>query len=207
MEIHWCLKGMQKRSNFGDTQVREVLGRRGIQSEWNRVNGSMPLDQAIVASQAALSEGALDRHVNAYRTLVVPTPYISLSAGCVEFAGLASAGVRYPALATALRFATDGWTVDGYIFRCWVITAPQVSASIPGLADEVRDLNAYPYFNRYHSQGEITAKLHVPHRQIQSVQKVDNTGRPIPFHRGTPTLRNRNFVDPASLSNLVGEIT
>lgn len=208
MQINWCLKGISSRPGFGDAEALAVLSDFGIQSSWLLNNGSLPLAQATVASQNALSLPALEDHVNNFYAVAGHTPYISLSAGCREFAGIGAAATHYPAHETATDFATDYGRVEGYIFRCWVVTTPQVSAAIPGLADEVRDLNLFRKFTHFHDEGEIAAKLLVPRRQIQSVRKVDVRGQRIAIAgHGTLLVRNPHFVQPQTVSNLIPELS
>ena len=109
-------------------------------------NANVSLADANIDSQAALSLAALDDHVNDFGAVNPYSPYISLSAGCREYVDENSPSARYPALGTALNFATDFGRRPGYVFRCWVVTAPQVAASLPGFADEIRDLNLFPGF-------------------------------------------------------------
>src|SRR5581483_7371106 len=122
MQINWCYKGISEGVTFGDAEASAVLSDTGIVSVWMRTNRSLALDVANVASQDALSPNALDDHVNAYALVSRTTPYISLSSGCIEFAGPNTVPPKYAALRTALDFATDGGRTSGYVFRCWVIT-------------------------------------------------------------------------------------
>jgi hypothetical protein len=207
MQINWCLKGIPRRDSFGDAEALAVLSDNGIQSSWLFNNGSLPLSQATVVSQDVLSISALDNHVNNFASVAGQTAYISLSAGCWEFAGAHVPARRYPALMTAVDFATNYGTNEGYIFRCWVVTAPQISAAIPGLADEVRDLNLFSSFTYFHNEGEVAAKLLVPRRQIQWVYKVDRSGQPSPIgNTGSPSVTNSDFINPETVSNIIPEL-
>jgi len=75
-----------------------------------------------------------------------------------------------------------------------------------GVADEVRDLNLFSGFYRYHSEGEIAAKVIVPRHQIQWVMKVANDCTPLsvswPSGYGS-TFVNPEFVGAAAVSNVV----
>ncbi len=208
MQIHWCLKGIAGDGSFGDNAAWAVMTESGILSNWMRNNPNLPSSQANKISQQSLSLPALDDHVNDYDSVKTQTPYISLSAGCREFAGAYQAPTTYPAFRTALEFATKWGTVPGYIYRCWVVVAPQIAADAPGLADEVRDLNLYADFYNYHREGEITAKLVVPVRQIQWVQKVGPDLKPLAFGGASHTKARSNpqFRRPQSVSNLIPEI-
>lgn len=208
MQINWCLKGIAGGGGFGDVEALEVMTSTGILSNWMRTHTTAALGAANVDAQAALSLAALDDHVNDYGAVGATTPYISLSAGCREYAGPSLPTQVYPAYRTALEFATTWGATFGYIYRCWVVTAPQVAADIPGVADEVRDLNLFGDFYSYHTEGEIAAKLVVPVRQIQCVQKVDANLQLAGWHdgHGANARMNPRFRRPETISNLIPEL-
>lgn len=209
MLIHWCYKGIPEQPGFGDHEALDVLSHTGIQSAWMLANAHTALERANVAAQAALNVAALDDHVNDFGSIHTASPYISLSAGCREFVSPDLPSARYPALRTALAFATNFGDQPGYVFRCWVVTAPQIAASLPGLADEIRDLNLFPGSTEFHHEGEIAAKLVVPRQQVQWVLKVDEDRRAVPlagYHRAR-AHRNPEFVAPRTVSNLIPEIS
>ena len=211
MQINWCFKGIQENGAFGDAEASAVLSATGILSTWMLANQALPLAQANIDSQNALNASALDDHVNWYSSVAAHTPYISLSAGCMEYVGDSSAPIKYTALRTALDFATDGGTTSGYVFRCWVITCLKHAAELPGLAEEIRDLNLFANFYTYHIEGEVTAKLVVPRRQVQWVLKVGPNLRPIAAswanaRPGMRALRNPDFVWPDRVSNVIEAI-
>lgn len=208
MQINWCLKGIRSGAGFGDAEALSVLSTVGIQSNWMRANAGMTVAQANIASQSVLNLVALDNHVNDYGAVGGSTPYISLSAGCREFVGASIPTRTYPAYRTALEFATYWGTTIGYIYRCWVVTAPQVAADLPGIADEVRDLNLFADFYQYHFEGEVAAKLVVPVRQIQWVQKVGANLQPMNWldGHGPRARKNPNFRQPRTVSNLIPEL-
>ena len=207
MLINWCLKGIPSGPHFGDNEAEDTMKTSGILSNWMRFHSGWQVDQANAPAQSALNIAALDNHVNNYVSVQQTTPYISLSAGCQEYLGTATPSVRYKAYTTALEFATNSGRVDGYIYRCWVITAPQVAAELPSIADEVRDLNLFPHFNPYHVEGEIAAKLLVPVAQIQCVLKVSSKSAPLAWtgHRKA-LLMNPSFKNPQTISNLIPEL-
>lgn len=209
MLINWCLKGIRGGSGFKDAEALSVLMVTGIQSNWMHANAHMTVAAANVAAQSALNLAALDDHVNDYGAVGGTTPYISLSAGCREFVRKAGPPTTYPAYRTALEFATEWGTTIGYIYRCWVVTAPQVAADLPGIADEVRDLNLFAHFYQYHCEGEIAAKLLVPVKQIQWVQKVGSNLRPMNWSdgHGPHARRNPHFRRPQTVSNLIPELS
>jgi hypothetical protein len=207
------MKGIAETPTFGDADARGILQSTGILSAWMRSQAGQPLAAANVAGQMALSAAALDDHVNDYGSVGATTPYISLSTGCWE--NLTTGPPHhdplpprhYPAWATAQKFATLWGSTSGYIFRCWVVVAPDVAAELPGLADEVRDLNIFHDFWNYHREGEVTAKLYVPHRQVQLAVKVDDRGIPTTWDDGHHAMRlNTGFTPPERVGNILREI-
>jgi hypothetical protein len=215
MLIQWCLKGIpeiaatSKVDGFGDIEALNVLT-SGLQSQWLRSTSASSLLPGLPNAVRQLSNAALDNHVNNYAAVKHNTPYVSLSAGVIlpapHFGGVS---VR-PAWQTALDFATSGGKTSGYIFRCWCIVAPKAIASLPAVADEVRDLNIFRRFWIFHDEGEIAAKLFVPSRQIECVQKVNSDLTPcnfkLPGRRG-PRIDNGTFVDPHDISNLLEAVS
>jgi hypothetical protein len=205
MKIHWCYKGIAGHAGFGDAEAENVLTRTGIQSNWLRANAALPSADANILAQDALSPGALDDHVNAYSLVAGNTPYISLSAGCYEYANPYTAPHRIPAIRTALGFATQDGTTNGYIFRLWAVTAPQPAPEVLGVADEIRNIHMFPDFYQFHDEGEIAAKILVPRRHIELVIKVaaDGTLLPAAWSGGGTSFVNRDFVAPATIANLI----
>ncbi|MGB9368250.1 MAG: hypothetical protein WCE79_19785 [Xanthobacteraceae bacterium] len=173
-------------------------------------NAALSAQQANIDSQAALSAGALDDHVNNYARVGGRTPYISLSSGCIEYAGSTKPPLRYPAIRTALRFATKRGRQSGYVFKCWVLTGLKPAAELPGFAEEVRDLNVFAGFYAFHQQGEVTAKIMVPRRQVAWVIKFGPDLRPAAASWSVPGsdyLRNADFVWPDRVSNVIEVIS
>lgn len=207
------MKGIAENPTFGDAEALAILDSTGILSAWMRSQAAQPLGAANIASQTALSAAALDDHVNDYGSVGATTPYISLSTGCWENVTTGPPGhtplppLHYPAWATAQKFATDWGSTCGYIFRCWVVVAPDIAAELPGLADEVRDLNIFHDLWLYHHEGEVTAKLYVPRRQVQLAIKVDDKGSPTVWADGHHPMRlNAGFVPPERVGNILREI-
>ncbi len=147
MIIQWCLKGVPfDQSHFNDGVVQAILGGEGITSAWLR-NATSPLTNLPAGSQGVLSDTALDDHVHNWGAVWHSTPYISLSAGCVERVAR-GVTVRHSAMRTALTFATNNATHAGYVFLCWVQVSPKPAAELPGFGEEVRNLNIYRVVSR-----------------------------------------------------------
>jgi hypothetical protein len=195
MLIQWCLKGIPESSGFNSVHAKQTLS-QGMQSMWIVQNGSIPMSGALQAAQQALSNVALDNHVNNYAAVRTITPYISLSAGSVVPRPSGGVSVR-PAWRTALDFATRGGQSSGFVFRCWTIVSPKPSATLLNISDEVRELNVFRQFWIFHNEGEVAAKLLIPCRQIEWVQKFDRRLRRI------DSWTNQDFVDPEQICNLV----
>lgn len=208
MQVNWCYKGIAESASFDDTMAANVVTQTGLLSSWMLVHGGHALQNVHAASQNALSQSALDQHVNNYAAVASTTPYISLGAGCVEYQGRGKPALVVPALSTALGFATRRGRTPGYLFRLWVVTTPKPAADIPGLAEDVRDLKLFAGFHKYHYQGEVTAKLYVPRRQIEWVMKVDNLGDPTnaSWLGGGRVIGNADFVAPDAVSNVIGAL-
>ena len=109
----------------------------------------------------------------------------------------ATSTVIYTALDTALSFATDDGQCNGYVFDLWVLVSPKAAAELPGFAEEIRELNLFSQYAVFHDEGEIAAKLFVPARQIQSVEKFDKNLNSL----GKDT--NSSFVSPERISNVL----
>lgn len=211
MKINWCYKGIAESPYFNDLAAGDVLLKTGILSVWMLKNAGLPLNQANIDAQSALSASALDTHVNNYAVAKSDTPYISLTAGCYEYLGTALRPKLYPARASAVRFATNNGTSPGYLFKCWVVTGLKAAPDIPAVAEDVTNLSIYQNFFRYYRQGEITAKLVVPRRQIESVIKLDKLAKPVlaAWAGGSvksSVFNNPDFKPPEEMSNLMGAL-
>jgi hypothetical protein len=187
---------MAKTNTFGDAEAQKILTDDGLKSAWLR-NSSSHVSSLGADSHVVLSQTALDAHVNSFGAVSGVTPYISLSAGCRELDPSATASITYTALETALSFATQTGTSEGYVFRLWVMVSPKPAPELPGFGEEVRELNLFGQYAVYHDEGEIAAKLFVPARQIEYVEKYDANLKSL-----GKTL-NAGFVSPDRISNVI----
>jgi hypothetical protein len=181
MLVQWCLKGLAQSDAFGDDAAAEVLKTKGLSSAWSRAHENARFLLTTESANGILSSAALDAHVNGFGTAQFNTPYISLSAGVVTVDPVTGATTRHSALRTAVKFATgEIWNGRprhaGYVFRLWILVTPKPAPELPGFGEEVRDLNCFDQFGLYNSEGEVAAKLAVPHRQIQQVTKYNPDG-------------------------------
>jgi hypothetical protein len=197
MLIQWCLKGIPEVAGvFTDSEALSALSDAGLTSSWVRAVGQ-PMKYLPAGSHAVLSEAALDAHVNGFGGVAGSTPYLSLTAGCVELDPATLTTTTYEARLTAFDFATNGGTTDGYVFKLWVLVSPKPAPELPGFGEEVRELNIYSQCTTFHYEGEIAAKLFVPARQIQKFEK---------YSKDLNLLKdeaNPNFVPPERVSNVL----
>lgn len=197
MLIQWCLKGIAETSAFGDLEAQKALQDAGLTSAWLRNPTGRDILTLPADSQSSLSQSALNAHVNSFSTIAATTPYMSVSAGCVELDPGKTTTTVYHALETALSFATKSGACSGYVFRLWVLVSPKPAPELPGFAEEVRELNLFRQYAIFHDEGEIAAKLFVPARQIESVEKYDCELNLLWTHL------NSNFIPPERISNLL----
>jgi hypothetical protein len=200
MIIQWCLKGIPARPDFGDADAYDVLTDHGLTANLVRNNEGKPLVPTMEQAHQSLSDLALVAHVNAYGFVKGRTPYLSLTAGVVERHPVYRVPIRHSAWPTALDFATAGGRSDGYVFMCWLHVPPKPGPELPGFAEEVRDLNLHSKLAWWNHEGEITAKLFVPPRQIYRVVKFDrhHVMRALSGSNGI----NPDFVPPDQVSNI-----
>jgi hypothetical protein len=174
MIVQWCVKGLGLDS---DEEARAVIdGQRGIVCNWWRAVGKIRPDQV----RAKLIPANLDRHVNHYddvdpstgQPFRLLTPFISLSAGTVERDTVAKTNLVHRARRNALWFGLEfGARSVAYLYTCWLVLAPRQAVVIEGVAEEIRDLNTYRRYSPFQTEGEVTAKVHVPDNQIARCEK------------------------------------
>jgi hypothetical protein len=205
MIVQWCIKGMA--FDDGDDAAKSLIdSRSGILCNWWRdVDRIRP--QEI---RDKLIDGNLNLHVNHF-TAIDPatkrefrelTPFISLTAGTVERDAAAKTNIIHRARATALWFGTKFGESDyAYLYTCWVVVAPRAAVTIEGVAEEVRDLNAYRRYSQFQTEGEMIAKVAVPDNQIRDCQKWawNRSGK---YFEKIWTHENVRFTQPEQLSNI-----
>jgi hypothetical protein len=124
------------------------------------------------------------------------TPFISLSAGCVERNVLLKTNVLHGARRTALAFATKNGQVAGWIFTCYVLVSANRAVGIPGISEEIRELTHNRRYSDDYVEGEIAAKFNVPSKQIHHVERWEPINGRLTRTGG---YVNRTFVHPAAL--------
>ncbi len=192
--------------NIQDADIFEIFA-GGIICNWWRDVHWLPQSEVVTR----LTEKELDQHLRKYgqrnhkkggRKNGEVSPFISTTAGARQ------AGPKpyweWPAFFTALRFATNQFTCDGWILRGWLQTAGVPSVAVPWLAEEIRDVHQWGQYFRFHHQGELTAKIVIPAVCIAGADQYDLatvqaalTANALPLsHR---TMSNSQYQNPADL--------
>lgn len=210
MIIQQTLKGI---SGIDATTARTLLA-QGIPCNLIRRRGQI----SFVEIPSRLSLRNLDWHQNQYNTpdplegnepFSWHTPFISTTAGTVERFISTSTNVITPAWIEALDFATSSFTVDGYIFYCYLWVVGRQTVKHQALSEELRELNVYTGFSPFQPEGEITAKINIPPAQIERAEfwsasdafdAVQNDV--LPASDPARTIVNPLFVDPACYNNV-----
>lgn len=177
MIVQWCCKGF---ANMSRADARGILSNgTGIRCRSWLIRDPLPFP--IEENLQRLTEQNLDLHINNYTyqgAASVPfyniTPFISLSAGCVERDVTLKTNVTHTALRTALEFATTDYSstnrppprCPGWVFYCYVLVGVNRAVAIPSLAEEYRELNHNRAFSQWYWQGEVVAKINIPSTQI-----------------------------------------
>lgn len=151
---------------------------------------------SLLSLTQELTEDNLYKHVTEYGLFGHDTVFISLTAGTRGLDEQGGMFTPYAGWARALRFATHGGRVPGVVFEGWVIVLGTPSWHIPGVAEDLRDRHAYPRFNRFWDQGEVTAKLVIPGAQISRATLVREDTTPI------ETIANPDAMEPSRFSNV-----
>jgi hypothetical protein len=106
-----------------------------------------------------------------------------------------------------LWFATNRLTRSGYIFRGYVITLGKKAIPFQEYAEEVRELNTYTEYLRFHPEGELTAKINIPSHRLEQVEKWDIDDLLADLDAGRPLMpsgvkRNWRYSPPEDYANI-----
>jgi hypothetical protein len=137
------------------------------------------------------------------------TPFISTTAGTVERFISTSTNVVTPAWIEAADFATKSFTVDGYIFYCYLWVVGRQTVKHEALSEELRELNVYTGFSPFQPEGEITAKINIPPAQIEKAEFLSASdafeavqNEVLPAFDPSRRIVNPLFVDPSDYNNV-----
>jgi len=190
------LKGVPAKTHEGtglsDSEVEGMLDGRGLISNWWRKVGIITHPQII----EKLSEEALLDHLVNYESVRDETPFISTTAGTVERDVSVAENVYFPPLYTALRFATNHFKRDGYVFYAYLFVLGRKSIEMEEFAEEVRDVNTYTSYYAWHPEGEVVAKIHIPARRIEKVEKYSHLGLEERLDHGEVPRPQQTFSRP-----------
>ncbi len=200
------------------SEAREIVHSKGIISNWWRLKGMIAEEEI----STVLTDENLVHHLDNYDMPVSPAPadpalqsktygeisaFISTSAGAVQRDAMNQRNVLYSPFLTALEFATDSYSCDGFVFYAYLLTIGKPAVEMRQFSEEVRELHVYTGFRKYHHEGEIAAKINIPAIQIEKAEMykgkrahkdLTKNRRPSPEY----ILTNPNYVSPDRLSNV-----
>ena len=209
MIIQQVLKGI---GGIDEDDVEAIFA-HGILCNWWRNVAQLP----AVAVPLRLTERNLYWHQNRYEDpdpmwgnleFREHTPFISTTAGSVERDAFNRTNTLYPAWWEALRFATNCWTTDGWIFYCYAWILEKEAFEHQAFSEELRELHIYTDFSLYQLEGEITAKIQIPTTQIEKAEEwrlsdiltaVSNGNLPTPAQT---KFNDGFFSDPSTYNNV-----
>jgi hypothetical protein len=202
------LKGI---GGITDAEAAAMLTHAGITCGWwHRVGTISPAEIKEKLTDENLFwhlERYDDIHPDTGRPFKEDTPYISTTAGSVERDQLLARNVFYPPLITALVFATNWFRRPGYVFYGYVCVLGKPSVPLEEFAEEVRELNIYTSWLRFHREGEIAAKILLPSTRLQRVERYDPLPAMQALRAGTKPvppwfMDNPTFCPPEQFSNV-----
>lgn len=196
------------------TQARTILD-TGIECNLCRNRGPIP----YIEIPKVLNERNLEWHQDHYNhndPAYIPTPneefrhhtpFISTTAGTIE--RRKGQNVTWRAIDMALRFATDGFKVDGYLFYCDLFVLGRSAVELQAFSEELRELNVRPRYSGYQIEGEILAKILIPPAQIERADFFDVSNVNAALSAGSMpvpdparSITNSLYVSPSRYSNV-----
>jgi hypothetical protein len=178
--LQWFLRGVHDDDgSLDDNWAKRVLDTEGLRSAWLRAHpGSDPADW----DQAVNPADSLLWHITRFDQFGFPawpnhrygdlSPFLSLSSGTVEPDHQKGRNQQYPAWYTAVKFATDGGYGNGWVFHGYASILGRPSLPLLEFSEEVRDLHQHDFYNRYHPEGELAAKILVPPVRLKEAFRV-----------------------------------
>ena len=214
MYFQKVLKGIP---NLSKSEVEAMVWQNGIFCNWWRKKGT------IMAAEikSELTESNLLHHLNDYdkplptghpwsaygSTYGEVSAFISTTAGVVERDNYKKRNIVFAPFMTAIRFATESFKTDGWLFYAYVMTLGKKSVELQGFSEEIRELNIYTQYLRYHHEGEIAAKISIPSVAIEKAEQY--SGPPVlaalrAGQKPTPvdTVDNASYLGPEKYCNI-----
>ncbi|HWB85012.1 MAG TPA: hypothetical protein VG675_12780 [Bryobacteraceae bacterium] len=214
MIIQHVIKGI---NGIDDAMARHLLD-SGIKCLWWVNNDPLPFHEVPLR----LNERNLDWHQNQYKQpdplypdaanpnnepFHLHTPFVSATAGTVDRDAYQQTNTLTPAWEVALKFATDFWKSDGYLFYCYVFVIGKPAVGQQSFSEELRELNVYPGYSNFQPEGEITAKIVIPPAQIERAEfwssqdaKTARDNKKLPA--ASRTLYGKHYVAPQDFNNV-----
>jgi hypothetical protein len=209
------LKGIPESSGLDEQQAEAMLLGGGLICNWWRNAPGGVISPVEVGDK--LTEANLYWHLEHYGDPKLPspnpfgeeTPFISTTAGVVERDHFFTRNLVYPAFLTALLFATDGLRRPGYVFYGYLITLGRKAVPFQEYAEEVRELNTYTSYLRFHEEGELVAKVHIPSHRLERLERWEPgavvsqlEGEPEPSPSLPYSKVNPRYSPPEQYSNI-----
>ena len=206
-----------------DRSEAEKILQEGIVCNWWRKVGTLPFREVPLR----LTEDNLHWHQNKYedpdpnrnnQPFCKETPFISTTSGTVKRIQIGPdnqpfivGNILMPAKEVALKFATDDWKSEGWLFYCYLFILGKKAVKLQSFAEELRELNIYTTPSFWQTEGEITAKIIIPPAQIERAEfyslndiKSYHSQKKIP--RPSYVIKNnpKIFVSPEDYHNIRG---
>lgn len=210
MIIQHVIKGIK---GLADDNMAQQIMYGGIKCRWWQNNDPLPAQE--IADR--LTDRNLDWHQNRYQDpdpsypsnepFCEHTPFISTTAGAVERDEYLFTNTLTPARQIALKFATDDWKADGYLFYCYLFVLGRPSVPLQAFSEEIRELNIYTAYSAFQPEGEITAKIWIPTAQIERVEfwplsDAQTTGSGSIIPASVRVYSNPRYVPTEDLNNI-----
>jgi hypothetical protein len=212
MMFQRVLKGMPAeapgRRGLTDERARAIVDGLGVPCSWWLNAPSREISPRDVG--AKLTEEALRQHLVEYDKVRDTTPFISTTAGTVEVNAAKGRYDKFVPEYAALSFATRNFGQPGYLVHAYVFVLGRRSVELEAFAEEVRDVHLYTSYYRWHREGEVVAKVHIPAQCIEKIERYSNVGLQADLDAGRlpkpeKTFRAANvYCDPLRYANVRG---
>jgi hypothetical protein len=178
--FQWFLRGIcDWDGDLDENWAKQVLNRDGLRSAWLRLH---PRSDPAEWDQAVNHNDSLLWHTTRFDEQGFPdwpdrpfgeqSPFLSLSSGTVEPDHRVGKNQKYPAWYTAVLFATSHGRSDGWVFHGYTSILGLPSLPLLEFSEEVRDLHQHDFYNPYHPEGEVVAKILIPPVRLKEAFRV-----------------------------------